>query len=61
MVVNPRDYLSRLPSNSEQMPLRQATTTTPMVRITTVRLKAFIFGESAGWGSGLQFKVGGSR
>ena len=27
---------------SEQMPLRQATTTTPMARITTVRLNAFI-------------------
>ena len=37
------DYLLfRFPKISEQIPLRQATTTTPMVRKTTVRFKAFI-------------------
>lgn len=37
------DYLLfRFPKISEQIPLRQATTTTPMVRKTTVRFKALI-------------------
>jgi hypothetical protein len=37
-----RGYLLRLPKMTEQIPLRQATTTTPMVRKTTVRLNALI-------------------
>jgi hypothetical protein len=47
--VNSSDYLSRLPINSEQIPLRQATTIIPMARKTTVRWNAFN-GNLQGWG-----------